>query len=33
MVEGPSKIFEKIDAEIRKQVENIRAFAFKDGAL
>jgi len=33
MAEDPLKIFEKVDPEIRNQVENMRTFAFKDGAL
>lgn len=33
MAEDPLKVYEKIDPEIRRVVENFRIFAFKDGAL
>lgn len=33
MAEDPLKVYEKLDPEIREQVENARNFAFKDGAL
>ncbi|MEM2957492.1 MAG: carboxymuconolactone decarboxylase family protein [Candidatus Jordarchaeaceae archaeon] len=33
MAEDPLKIYEKLDSEMRRQVENMRAFAFKEGAL
>ena len=33
MAEDPLKIYEKVDPDIRKQVESARNFAFKDGAL
>ena len=33
MAEDPLKVYQKLDPEIRKWVENLRSFAFKDGAL
>ena len=33
MVENPLTIYEKIDPELLKQVENARLFTFRDGAL
>ncbi len=33
MAEDPLKVYEKLDPEMRKQVENMRAFAFKEGTL
>ena len=33
MAEDPLKVYENFDPEIGKQLENIRSFAFKDGAL
>lgn len=33
MTEDPLKVYQKLDPELRKWVENLRSFAFKDGAL
>ena len=33
MTENPLKIFEKLDSELFKLLENNRAFTFEDGAL
>jgi alkylhydroperoxidase/carboxymuconolactone decarboxylase family protein YurZ len=33
MAEDPLKVYEKIDPEIRKRIENMRSFAFEGGKL